>query len=260
MYEYLPMDLSWGNGEMRVFLPIAAALIFFVIYWFTAQSEKIRSYFYNKYKHDDASVKHIFFTKYFGFISMGIAPTILCLILIPEISLADYGLTFIYKTTMFTVWWTLGLCVLVIPLVTYSARKPKNLANYPQIRAKNWNRSILFKNLLGWSLYLFGYELLFRGVLFVPLIEPLGIWTAIAINTALYSATHIPKGLDETIGAIPLGIVLCLLTAASGTIWIAFIVHVAMAWTNSLTALRFHPEINYKKAKVGEKKAKHLSH
>ena len=106
MYEYITMDLSWGKGEMRVFLPIAAALIFFVIYWFTAQSEKIRSYFYNKYAHDDASVKHIFFTKYFGFISMGIAPTILCLILIPEISLADYGLTFIHKTTIFTVWWT----------------------------------------------------------------------------------------------------------------------------------------------------------
>ena len=170
MYEYLPMDLSWGKDEMRVFLPIAAALIFFVMYWFTAQSEKIRSYFYNKYEHDEASVKHIFFTKYFGFISMGIAPTILCLILIPEISLADYGLTFIHKTTMFTVWWTLGLCVLVVPLATYSARKPKNLVNYPQIRAKNWNRSILFKNLLGWALYLFGYEFLFRGVLFVPLI------------------------------------------------------------------------------------------
>ena len=68
MHEYLPMDLSWGNGEMRVFLPITAALIFFVMYWFTAQSEKIRAYFYNKYNYDDASVKHIFFTKYFGFI------------------------------------------------------------------------------------------------------------------------------------------------------------------------------------------------
>ena len=67
-----------------------------------------------------------------------------------------------------------------------------------------------------------------------------------------YIGAHLLKKLtdsDETIGAIPLGIVLCLLTATSGTIWIAFIVHVAMAWTNSITALRFHPEINYNKAK-----------
>ena len=84
----------------------------------------------------------------------------------------------------------------------------------------------------------------------MPLVDAdlgVGMWIAIAINTAMYSATHIPKGLDETIGAIPLGIVLCLLTIASGTIWIAFLVHVAMAWTNSLTAFKFHPEIGYKK-------------
>jgi len=87
---------------------------------------------------------------------------------------------------------------------------------------------------------------LFRGVLLVPLVEPLGVWAAIAINIALYSATHIPKGLDETIGAIPLGFTLCLLTLASGTIWIAFFVHLAMAWTNSLTALKYSTEIHLK--------------
>ena len=32
-----------GKDEMRVFLPISAALVFFVVYWFTAQSEKIKS-------------------------------------------------------------------------------------------------------------------------------------------------------------------------------------------------------------------------
>ncbi len=242
-----PVDLSWSSLDLRVCLPIVLALVFFVVYWFTAQSESIKQRFYKKYDHDTASIKHIFFTKYFGFISMGVAPTVICLALIPDISLADYGLTIIPETTVFTLVWTLGLCVLVIPLAYFSAKKPKNLVNYPQIRAKEWTSKTLFINLLGWALYLFGYEFLFRGTLLIPLVEPLGVWPAIAINIALYSATHIPKGLDETIGAIPLGIVLCLLTLASGTIWIAFIVHVAMAWTNSLTALRFHPDIHYKR-------------
>lgn len=110
-------------------------------------------------------------------------------------------------------------------------------------------KKIVFINALGWAIYLFGYEFLFRGVLLFPLVDSIGVWPAIAVNIALYSATHIPKGLDETIGAIPLGLVLCLLTLASGTIWIAFLVHVAMAWTNSFTALKFHPEINYIKTK-----------
>ncbi len=247
MFEYFEVNTSWSDTDTRVFLPIFFALIFFVAYWFTAQSDKIKALFFAKNDPDQASIKHIFFTKYFGFISMGVFPTILCLIFVPNISLADYGLTVIPETTMFTLAWTIGLSILVIPLAYFSAKKPKNLVNYPQIRAKKWTRKTLFINLLGWALYLFGYEFLFRGTLLIPLVEPLGVWPAIAINIALYSATHIPKGLDETLGAIPLGLVLCLLTLASGTIWIAFIVHVAMAWTNSLTALKHHPDIHLQK-------------
>ena len=247
MYTSFDVDLSWIANYTRIFVPILAALIFFILYWVVAQSAKIKQSFYTRFDHDTASVKHIFFTKYFGFIAMGVLPTIVCLLSIPELSLADYGLTFIPETAFFTLVWTVGLCALVIPLAAFSAKKPKNLINYPQIRAKNWDNSIYFKNLLGWALYLFGYEFLFRGILLIPLVEPLGVWPAIAVNIALYSATHIPKGLDETIGAIPLGLVLCLLTLASGTIWIAFIVHVAMAWTNSLTALKHHPDIHYRR-------------
>ena len=178
---------------------------------------------------------------------MGIAPTIICLLYLPEMSLKKLGFSFISDTFFFSLVWTIGLSILVVPLVYFSARKPKNLVNYPQIRAKTWTKKTIFINALGWFLYLFGYEFLFRGVLLIPLIDPLGMWPAIAINIALYSATHIPKGLDETIGAIPLGFVLCLLTISSGTIWIAFIVHVVMAWTNTFTALKFNPEMQYQR-------------
>ena len=241
------IDWTWTDLDLRISLPLLLTLVFFSIYWFTSKSEKIKKRFYDKYDHDQASLKHIFFTKYFGFISMGILPTILCLVFLPELTLADLGLTFIYKTAQFSIFWILGLSILIIPLVYFSAKKPKNLVNYPQIRAKVWTKKMVFINALGWFLYLFGYEFLFRGILLIPLIEPLGMWPAIAINIALYSATHIPKGLDETIGAIPLGFVLCLLTISSGTIWIAVIVHVVMAWTNTFTALKFHPEMNLKK-------------
>lgn len=250
MYQTLDVDLSWKTGDLDTFLPVILSLVFFVIYWFTAQSEKIKAFFYKKLEFDKASVQHIFFTKYFGFLSMGVAPLITCLVLLEGSTPADYGLTIISETTFYSFVWTLGLSVLVIPIAYLSAKKPKNLVNYPQIRAKEWTNRTVFINALGWALYLFGYELLFRGTLLFPLVDSIGVWPAIAINIALYSATHIPKGLDETIGAAPLGLVLCLLTLASGTIWIAFFVHVAMAWTNSFTALKFHPDIHY----VGSKK------
>ena len=55
---------------------------------------------------------------------------------------------------------------------------------------------------LGWFIYLFGYELLFRGILLFPLVAAIGVWPAIGVNIALYSATHIPKGVEETIDVV----------------------------------------------------------
>ncbi len=245
MYQPPPIAFSWKQETLSSCLPILLSLLFFVIYWFTANSIRVKNWFYSKYDYNRASVKHIFFTKYFGFVIMGVIPSAICLIALPDFSLSDYGLTIISQTSLFSLVWIIGLSILVIPIAIISGKKKKNLINYPQIRAKVWDRKTVFVTAFGWALFLFGYEFLFRGTLLFPLVKSLGVWPAIAINIALYSATHIPKGLDETIGAIPFGFVLCILTLLSGTIWIAFFVHLVMAWTNCFTALKFHPDIHF---------------
>jgi membrane protease YdiL (CAAX protease family) len=237
------IDLNWQSNDIQSFYPIIIALAGFVIYWFISISSKIKERFYSKYDFDKASEKHILFTKYSGLLWMGITPLVLSLWVLPQYSLADYGLTINPETTLTSIAWVLGLAIIIIPVAYFSAKNPKNFANYPQIRAKEWNTSLKIKNALGWAAYLFGYEILFRGILLFPLVAQFGVWPAIAVNVALYSSTHIPKGLDETIGAIPLGIVLSLLTLLTGTIWIAFFVHLTMALTNSFTALKFNPEM-----------------
>ena len=247
MFQTLHHDLTWKNGDFQTFFTILVATGFFTIYWFIFKSEKIKSYFYNKYEFDKAAARHILFTKYAGFVLMGIFPTVLVLIFLPHLSLKDYGLTIIKKTTLTSLAWIAGISALIVPVSMKSAKQPKNLINYPQIRTKVWTQKLIIQNALGWAFYLFGYELLFRGVLFIPLVESMGLWPAIAVNIALYSATHIPKGMDETIGAAVLGLVLCLLTISTGTIWIAFLVHLAMAWTNTFTALKYNPEMTVKR-------------
>jgi membrane protease YdiL (CAAX protease family) len=247
MIHSLPVDLSLKKGDLYTILPIALSLVCFVIYWFTALSGKIKDRFYRKSEFDKASANHIFFTKIFGFFMMGIIPLVVCLLSFPGFTLADVGLTYRSDTILLTILSTVGLSLVVFPIASFSARKPKNLVNYPQIRAKVWTWKTVMITIVGWALYLFGYELLFRGVLLMPLAHQLGVWPAIFINIALYSATHVPKGLEETIGAAPLGLVLCLLTLATGTIWIAFLVHLVMAVTNCLTAMKFHPDIVYQR-------------
>jgi membrane protease YdiL (CAAX protease family) len=250
MISNLPLYTDITPDQNAVVIPVVLTIVCFIIYWFTAQSEKIKLRFYKHADFDKASANHILFTKLFGFLIMGIVPVFTCVLFIPQYPFSFYALTFRSDTSLFSLLWIAIISAVLIPVTIMSARKPKNLMNYPQIRAKVWSVRTVIINIIGWSLYLLGYELLFRGVLLMPLADQLGVWPAIAINTAFYSATHIPKGLEETIGAIPLGLVLCLLTIASGTIWIAFFVHLVMALTNSFAALKFHPDIHYFKNKT----------
>ncbi len=242
------IDFSWLKGDLPVFLPIILALVSFTVYWFVAKSELIKARFYGRFNFDRAAAYHITFNRIIGFVSMGIFPITICLAFLPEFSLANYGLSFKPETALFSSVSIIGLALLLVPLAYLSAKKPKNLLNYPQIRSKIWTRNLVLVNAFGWAIYLLGYEMLFRGVLLIPLADHIGIWPAIAVNIAFYSATHIPKGLGETIGAIPFGLVLCILTLLSGTIWIAFFAHLIMALTSSFTSLKFHPEMKYLKS------------
>ena len=133
----------------------------------------------------------------------------------------------------------------MILVTAFNAKNPKNLIQYPQIKAKKWTKKTMILNLLSWAIYLFGYEFYFRGLLLFPIAEELGLWPAIAINIALYTGTHLPKGLTETIGAIPFSVILCLLSLSTGTIWIAFSLHICMSWTNAILSFRHNSEMSW---------------
>ena len=229
------INLDWVDGDMTIVLPLMLCLVGFSTFWGISKMKKI----------NDGSVKNVLFSKFLGFFTMGVFPLVACLYFLPEYSLADYGLTYNPDSTMDSVIATLVLGALTMPLAFMTARKPSHQVNYPQIREKNWDRSLIIKNSIGWTAYLTGYEILFRGVMLFPLVDALGVWPTIAINTAMYSATHIPKGMDEAIGAIPLGIVLCIITLMTGTLWVAIVAHILMALANSFSSVYHNPEMKF---------------
>ncbi|RME04338.1 MAG: CPBP family intramembrane metalloprotease, partial [Bacteroidetes bacterium] len=95
-----------------------------------------------------------------------------------------------------------------------------------------WPRSVVVASAVTWVLYLLAYEFMFRGWLFFTCLDAMGPELAIVVNVSLYALVHVPKGFNETVGAIPLGALLCWLTMQTGTIWIAFLVHSIMALSN----------------------------
>ncbi len=141
--------------------------------------------------------------------------------------------------------WAGVLVSLLLIFNLFSAKTKVNQRTYPQIRIRRWSPSFFTLNAATWLLFLLGYEYLFRGLLFFPALELIGLWPAIALNIVLYSLVHVPKGIHEILGALPFGVILCLAAYDTGSFWIAFLAHGAQAVINEFYAIRFNPEMDF---------------
>jgi len=137
------------------------------------------------------------------------------------------------------------LCPVMFLAGYLSARQSGNRKEYPQIRINEWNSPLFLFNALSWAAYLLAYEFLFRGYLLFSLYEAGGYWPAVGINVGLYALVHLPKGWKETAGAIPFGLVICVLTLHTGNILTAFLAHLTMALSTEYFAIRANPDMRF---------------
>lgn len=249
MNQLQSIDVSISAQQLKVVIPVITGLIGFMIFWFTQGSKRLKEKLISKYGDERGQVKLVLYSKYLGSVSMGLFPLLVFLIAFPNTKMEDLGFGF-NKDNMFTsLLWIAILGTVMVLILTLSSKSPNILAKQPEIRVKEWDHQLVVKTLLAWAVYLLGYEFLFRGLLLYPLLDSIGLWPAIAVNVVMYAGLHIPKGLDEAIGAIPLSVVLCLMGVLTGTFWISYIVHVAMAWTITLAALKNQTEMRIVKRK-----------
>lgn len=230
----------WKVEYLEPCLAIIFVTIGFSIYHFISTSEILKIKFQNKYGKTRGLSKFLWMTRYLGSVSIGIIPFILMVFFLDKRP-SEYG--FAFKEHQTSLSWILGLACLIIPMNFFNSKKEKNLAFYPNIRQKQWSKKMVVHNAITWVSYLFGYELMFRGVLLFATVPLLGEWPAIVLNAAIYALVHVPKNLGETIGAVPLGIILCLITLTTGTFRVAFFVHITLALSNFFFSLKHHPEM-----------------
>ena len=128
--------------------------------------------------------------------------------------------------------YTAIVVLIILPLVALNSKKQTHLRHYPQVKMYQWTVLEYAANIFSWGAYLLAYEYLFRGILFLGIIEHIGIHMAVILNTIVYVLAHFHKDKKELLGSIPLGIVLCLISYETQTIWTAFSVHWIMATIN----------------------------
>lgn len=236
-------QLIWQSSDVEVLVALADVTLGFITYYFIAFSEKIKVRFFEKYPKDVAQKKLVFFQRYTGLLCLGIIPGAITWI-ITQNSPIEFGINF--QNLFPSLSWIIGLGLVILLINFLNARKEDNLRVYPQIRVSEWTISLFLQNAFSWVAYLIAYEYLFRGLLLFGT-SSLGILPAIVLNACIYAFAHLPKGIKETVGSIPLGLLLSYLTLVTGNIWIALGVHITLALSNDLFSLYFHPDMNWKK-------------
>lgn len=225
---------------MNVAISVAVVTIAFLIYHFASGSETLKHKIEVWLGETDTSYRLVLFNRFLGMLVYGGLP-LLAIVFMADTHLQDFG--FRSQPGIDSWMWIAILSVVIIIMNFFNAPNKANLAMYPQMRIPVWTANTLFISAITWILYLAAYEFMFRGFLLYALYDELGMIAAIAINTSIYSLVHVPKGRNEALGALPLGILLCYLTLITGNILIAFSVHVVMALTNEWFSLRVHPEM-----------------
>lgn len=116
-------------------------------------------------------------------------------------------------------------------------KKQYNIINPPVAVAAYFTGRIIF---------LFLYELFFRGVLLFSLMAIAGNAISIIINVVLYTTLHACCTVKEIMATIPFGIVICLLCMVSNSVWPAIILHTAVAITTEcmiVFSIKKHPKL-----------------
>jgi membrane protease YdiL (CAAX protease family) len=149
-----------------------------------------------------------------GIIFTGIIPYFI-FILIFKIMPSDIGFTAGRINQIIII--LTGLTLVTIFVSFLSSKNQKIQGRSPELRIKIWHLRHLILSSVGWIVYIFGYEFFFRGILWFSCFRAYGFWPALVINILLYSLVHLPKGKIMTIGAVPLGIIFCILSYASGS-------------------------------------------
>ncbi len=237
------IEISWDPEYMHFIIAVIWSVAGFACYYFLSQNKSWLFSFWKSIPDLDHQVLQVVIQRALGLLFLGII-SITIILFVWKGELQDYGFGLSFLTP--PPWWSYGLIPMILFVGYFSAKKPGNLAIYPQIRIKEWTPKIVAVSGISWVIFLIAYEFLFRGFLLFASLEVMGPWAAIALNCSLYAFAHFYKGPGETFGAIPMGILLCYLTLYTGNIWSAVVIHSVMALSNEWFSILGNPDLKVK--------------
>lgn len=227
------IDLSFLDNN--AIIAMVAFVFLYLTYYFSSDFGFVQHWNKQLSNQTGSNEKSIYLRRTIGFLLLGLIPIVIILLFFDR-PLTDYGIDF-PKGTYAWLWFLAPTLVFVLGSV-FRYGKSIDLSYYPEVRRTTWDRKGIWINSGFWIVYLLGYEFAIRGMLFFSTLYEFGLWPAIFINSVIYSLIHIFKGSKEAYGAFFLGILFCLITYYTNSIWIAVILHIILAIANDIKAIK----------------------
>jgi membrane protease YdiL (CAAX protease family) len=141
--------------------------------------------------------------------------------------------------------------LIFIVMVTIAFKQSKSVCEKKQGISKNRTHLSLdffVSYFIIRALFLFVYELWFRGFLLFDCINWIGTPLAVLVNIFLYVSVHIFNSKKEMWACIPFGILVCFLSILFDAAWPAIILHIGFSSVYEINMYRFNLN-NFKIAK-----------
>jgi len=131
-------------------------------------------------------------------------------------------------------WMYVWISVVILSLIAVSRNTTMQLRKIKRFHHSGMKQANLVIYFSGRIIFLFLYELFFRGVLLFSIISLAGNMVSVVITVGLYTGLHAHSSKDELIATIPFGILSSVICIWAHSIWPAVILHIAVALTAEL--------------------------
>jgi membrane protease YdiL (CAAX protease family) len=165
---------------------------------------------------------------------------VIAILAMPREKLLDYHLSL--EGFFKHLWIYLLLFTLILPAVAIASTTDAFRHTYPFYRAANRSHFDLWSWEALYAVQFLALEVFFRGFILQGLRRALGS-NAIFVMIVPYCMIHYGKPLPETLGAIGAGVILGTLAMRTKSIWGGVLIHVGVAVTMDVLALRGCPPL-----------------
>ena len=244
------MDMfTIDEAQYTTILPVAVCPLFIFLYRIIVNSEVLKEFLYGERPTEREEFNYSLLTKFTGALILAVIPGFLFYKLLPSYTYIDYGLSFTSGFDKIYFYWLMVLGPIIIIINAFVTKRNSDSSCCQQIQLKKWEVKRIGIYSIAGILYLFAFELLYRGFLFFPLVNTIDVVSVITINVLIFAISLSGKRVNDTIGKLLFHIVLCMATYQTGTIWVAFTAQVVNSLSSNLFVLRFQSEMRVIKAK-----------